>query len=126
PSMSSDGRYIAFASNADNLVPGFTTHRNPDIYLDYNPATVPDLLAPPNGQVTNASDSGPGSLRQALLDAAASPGSSHTISFTLPAGPQTINLLTPLPAVTNPLILALDASQNVKLQLPPGNSWVNS
>ncbi|MGH7140512.1 MAG: choice-of-anchor U domain-containing protein, partial [Pirellulales bacterium] len=49
--------------------------------------------------VTTTADSGPGSLRQAILNANANPGSD--ITFDLPgSGPQTIQLLSPLPAVT--------------------------
>jgi beta-glucanase (GH16 family) len=76
-----------------------------------------------SAQVTNNLDSGPGSLRQALLDAAAIPGVTHTIRFTLPAGSQTINLLSPLPAVTDPLILLLDFTQMVTIALPSGTVW---
>ena len=50
--------------------------------------------------VTNTSDSGPGSLRQAILNADAA-GSAQTISFAIPgAGVRTITPLSPLPSVT--------------------------
>ena len=49
--------------------------------------------------VTTMADSGPGSLRQAILNADANPF--NTITFDLPgSGPQTIQLLSPLPAIT--------------------------
>ncbi|HWB13392.1 MAG TPA: MBG domain-containing protein [Pirellulales bacterium] len=49
--------------------------------------------------VTNTADSGPGSLRQAILNADANPRS--TITFDLPGtGPQTIQPLSSLPAIT--------------------------
>jgi parallel beta-helix repeat protein len=55
--------------------------------------------------VTNTNDSGPGSLRQAILDANAMEGS-DTISFDIPgAGAQTIQLLSPLPDITDQLVL---------------------
>jgi parallel beta-helix repeat protein len=57
--------------------------------------------------VTTAADSGPGSLRQALLDAndtATHPGL-DTINFSIGSGAQTIALSSPLPAVTDPVIL---------------------
>src|SRR5207244_696750 len=55
--------------------------------------------------VTNASDSGPGSLRQAILDANATPGP-DTISFAIPgAGTHTISLLSPLPFVSDPAVI---------------------
>ncbi len=122
PSISADGRAVAFNSSADNLVAGFNV-QNYEIYLYINP-DIADNADPLS--VGNTSDSGPGSLRQAILYVNSLGGSSHTITFALPAGSQTINLLTPLPAVTSPLVVALDASQNVKIQSPPGNVWANS
>jgi CSLREA domain-containing protein len=50
--------------------------------------------------VTNANDAGAGSLRQAITDANASAGV-NDISFNLPAGPQTINLASALPDITD-------------------------
>ena len=54
--------------------------------------------------VTNTSDSGPGSLRQAILDANAhpnDPGVPDKIRFAIPgAGPQTISLASALPDIT--------------------------
>jgi parallel beta-helix repeat protein len=54
--------------------------------------------------VTTAADSGPGSLRQAILDASAGPGF-DTIDFSIGSGPQTITPSSPLPAVTGPLTI---------------------
>jgi WD40-like Beta Propeller Repeat len=122
PSISADGRAVAFNSYADNLVAGFNV-QNYEIYLYFNPDNADNAGSL---SVGNTSDSGPGSLRQAILYANSLGGSSHTITFALPAGSQTINLLTPLPAVTNSLIVSLDASQNVKIQSPAGNVWGNS
>jgi hypothetical protein len=49
--------------------------------------------------VTTTADSGPGSLRQAILNADANPGSD--ITFDIPgSAPQTSQLLSPLPAIT--------------------------
>jgi hypothetical protein len=76
--------------------------------------------------VTNSLDSGPGSLRQALLDAASASSNQLTIKFALPVGQQTINQLTPLPVVTGPLILLLDASQNVTLIPTAGAVWTDN
>jgi titin len=62
-------------------------------------------LAPATFTVGNTNDSGPGSLRQAILDSNATPGL-DTIAFNVPgAGAHTISPLTPLPFVTDPLIL---------------------
>ncbi|PYI87060.1 MAG: hypothetical protein DME26_07380, partial [Verrucomicrobia bacterium] len=55
--------------------------------------------------VTNTSDGGPGSLRQALLDANGSPGM-DTITFTIPgAGPYSINLLNGLPIISEAVVI---------------------
>src|SRR5258708_1773835 len=63
--------------------------------------------------VTNTSDSGPGSLRQAILDANANAGA-DTIVFGIPGtdpncntttGVCTIAPLTPLPAITDPVTI---------------------
>ena len=53
--------------------------------------------------VTTTADSGPGSLREALVWANANPGL-DTIDFAIPGtGPFTIQLLSPLPAITDPV-----------------------
>ena len=56
--------------------------------------------------VTNTADSGPGSLRQAILDSNAATGATNTIDFDIPGpGVQTIAPLSPLPAITNPVLI---------------------
>ena len=56
--------------------------------------------------VTNTSDSGPGSLRQAILDTNATPGIMETITFAIPGGGiHTIVPLTPLPTITDSAII---------------------
>ncbi|MFQ6008719.1 MAG: hypothetical protein ACE5K8_07190, partial [Candidatus Zixiibacteriota bacterium] len=58
--------------------------------------------------VTNTADSGPGSLRQAILNANANPGF-DVINFNIPgAGVQTIFPLTPLPWLTDPAGVKID------------------
>ena len=58
--------------------------------------------------VTNTNDSGPGSLRQAILDANALPGH-DTITFNIArAGVQQIVLLTALPGLTDPTGVTVD------------------
>ena len=55
--------------------------------------------------VINTYDSGPGSLRQAILDANASPGP-DAIEFFIPGtGPHTLSLLSTLPAITDPVVI---------------------
>ena len=55
--------------------------------------------------VTNTNDSGPGSLRQAILDANASPGK-DTIAFDIPGlGVHVIQVLTDLPTITDPVAI---------------------
>jgi hypothetical protein len=55
--------------------------------------------------VTNTTDAGAGSLRQAILNANADPGS-HTITFQIPgAGLHTINVNSPLPPITNTVVI---------------------
>jgi CSLREA domain-containing protein len=55
--------------------------------------------------VTNTNDSGPGSLRQAIQCANASPGL-DTITFNIPgSGVQIISPTSPLPAITDPVII---------------------
>jgi len=54
--------------------------------------------------VTNTNDSGPGSLRQAILDANANSGV-DMIAFAIGSGPQTIAPLSPLPTITDPIII---------------------
>lgn len=55
--------------------------------------------------VTTTADAGPGSLRQAILDANAAAGA-DTIAFNIPGGGvQTIRPLSELPWVTGPLVI---------------------
>jgi hypothetical protein len=56
--------------------------------------------------VTTAADGGPGSLRQAILDSNSATGGANTIDFAI-AGPgvQTIAPVSPLPAITNPVLI---------------------
>ena len=56
--------------------------------------------------VSNTDDSGPGSLRQAILDSNAATGATNTIDFDIPGpGVQTIDPLSPLPAITDPVLI---------------------
>src|SRR5258708_7176176 len=54
--------------------------------------------------VTTTADSGTGSLRQAILDVDASAGP-QTITFAIPGGPATIDLLSALPDLTGTITI---------------------
>ncbi len=55
--------------------------------------------------VSTTNDRGPGSLRQAILNANANPGL-ETIRFALPeVGPRSIRLTSPLPPITDPVVI---------------------
>ena len=56
--------------------------------------------------VTTTADSGPGSLRQAILDSNATAGGTNTIDFDIPgSGVQMIAPASPLPAITKPVVI---------------------
>ncbi len=56
--------------------------------------------------VNNTSDSGPGSLRQAIIDSNSAVGATNTIDFDISGtGVQTIAPLTSLPAIANPVLI---------------------
>jgi hypothetical protein len=56
--------------------------------------------------VTNTADSGPGSLRQAILDSNAAIGRTNTIDFDIAGtGVQMIAPLSPLPAIASPVLI---------------------
>ena len=56
--------------------------------------------------VTDTADSGPGSFRQAILDSNAATGSTNAIDFDISgSGVQTIAPLSPLPAITSPVLI---------------------
>ncbi len=55
--------------------------------------------------VTSTADSGPGSLRQAILDANANPGADRVEFNIAGAGPHTIQPVSALPALTDPVII---------------------
>src|SRR5215204_4989182 len=66
--------------------------------------TLSDNIQAAAFTVTGTGDSGAGSFRQAILDANANPGQ-DTVMFNVGTGVQTITLLTPLPDVSDPLII---------------------
>ena len=57
-------------------------------------------------RVTTTADSGPGSLRQAILDSNAASGGINTIDFAIPGqGVRTIAPITPLPPITTSVVI---------------------
>ena len=71
-----------------------------------SPADTLTVIAPISFVVSNTGDSGPGSLRQAILDSNAATGSTNTIDFNISGpGVQTIAPLSPLPTITNPVLI---------------------
>ncbi len=77
---------------------------------------LPGLLRGATFTVTNTNNSGPGSLRQAILNANGSPGM-DTINFSIGFGPQTIAPTSPLPTITDPVII--DATTQPGYSGPP-------
>jgi hypothetical protein len=68
-------------------------------------AVIPSVSEAETFTVTTVDDSGPGSLRQAILDANANPGT-DTIAFNISgAGPHTIQPRPQLPEITDPVII---------------------
>jgi hypothetical protein len=64
------------------------------------------LITTDSFAVTTTADSGPGSLRQAILDSNAVTGGTNTIDFAIPGqGVQTIALASPLPPITRSVLV---------------------
>src|SRR5229473_5370849 len=80
---------------------GRSRHRLPLLLEVLEDRTVPTTFT-----VNNTLDSGLGSLRQAILDANASPDMGNTIQFAIPGGGvHTINLLSSLPTISRPVVI---------------------
>jgi hypothetical protein len=70
------------------------------VYATYEPAFAATFT------VTNTNDSGPGSLRQAIIDSNSNPGGEpNVINFSIETGVQTISPLSPLPTITARVII---------------------
>jgi hypothetical protein len=89
--------------------PGF--HGNTAMSLDAvsagaTPLQANLLITDGTFLVTTTADSGPGSLRQGILDSNAATGGPNAIDFAIPGpGVQTIALESALPAITNPVLI---------------------
>ncbi|MGD2146185.1 MAG: right-handed parallel beta-helix repeat-containing protein, partial [Anaerolineae bacterium] len=111
PAFASDGYHVGSGSAAVNR--GVDAGLSTDIDGESRPyGSSPDLGADERSSailVTNANDSGPGSLRQAMEEAI----SGDTVAFDLaafpPSSPATITLASPLPDITQGN-LTIDAS----------------
>jgi hypothetical protein len=67
---------------------------------------VPIVVTSGRFEVTTTADSGPGSLRQAILDSNLAVGGTNTIDFDIPGtGVQTIAPALPLPTITTPVVI---------------------
>ncbi|HZN04252.1 MAG TPA: hypothetical protein VFD06_11780 [Candidatus Polarisedimenticolia bacterium] len=104
-------RRFALARTLGAVVDGLAMRLGPDALDDLVLAGEgPAPSVSPSGPltirvVTNTSDAGPGSLRQAILDTNAAAGL-DSITFNIPGpGPHTIAPKTPLPSVTDPVLL---------------------
>ncbi|HJT30908.1 MAG TPA: Calx-beta domain-containing protein, partial [Pirellulales bacterium] len=91
--------------NGNTITLHFVNGARGDDDLDPNNDTIVDAGSPGFADpftVTTTADSGPGSLRQTILNANANPGTDE-ITFDIPGvAPHTIQLLSPLPAITDP------------------------
>lgn len=95
-------------TNLDNFyITATTTEKDnsSDGFGNTSEFSDPRIIGLINTTVTNTNDSGIGSLRQAILEANSKPGE-DTITFNIPGSElHTINLLSALPAVTDPLTI---------------------
>ena len=104
--LNSDGSFT-YTPNANFVGTDSFTYDDVQGSTTSNVATVTIMVNPKTFTVTNTNDSGPGSLRQAMLDANnATSAPPDTILFKIPGtGPFTIAPLTPLPTLTHATII---------------------
>lgn len=117
PTFTSSRFGLGYVTATDTATPTATDTPTPTSTSTPTPAlTATDTATPtptstptPIGNVftvTTAADSGPGSLRQAVLNAnAAAPGPNEIVFDIAPGGVQTILLLSPLPTITVPVTI---------------------
>ena len=104
-SVNGTGLYNAPAASGSATIQAASGAVNGSANITVNPALF---------NVTTNSDSGAGSLRQAILDANAAPPQDDTILFAIPGtAAQTINLLSALPLLLN----------DTTLLIPTGGSY---
>ena len=104
--LNADGSFT-YTSNTNFVGTDSFTYEDVQGSTTSNVATVTIMVNPKTFTVTNTNDSGPGSLRQAMLDANnATSAPPDTILFKIPGtGPFTIAPLTPLPTLTHATII---------------------
>ncbi len=69
-------------------------------------AQIPLVVTTGRFEVTTTADTGPGSLRQSILDSNDAPGGTNTIDFDIPGtGIRTIAPASPLPAIATPVVI---------------------
>ena len=92
--LMANGRVLMTGALNDNGPP---TLADPDVFHGRSSASL---------LVTTVDDSGPGSLREAIVTANTVSGTIDTITFDIaPAGPHTIVPLSPLPTITDPVVI---------------------
>ena len=112
-SLSYSGPLAALNAALDGLTftPAPAFHGTTTLSLDagsFGASPIQALVSITDGVfvVTTTADSGPGSLRQAIVDSNAATGGTNTIDFALPgSGVRTIAPVSPLPTITNPVLI---------------------
>src|SRR4051794_31961277 len=92
-------RFLRSSKSSGGRHKGWGRPRLPLRLEELEQRTVPSTFV-----VTTTNDSGPGSLRQAILDANTAPGT-NTVTFNLPPGVQTISPTEALPQLNSPVVL---------------------
>ena len=112
-----DGSQVRYRGNYGAMLVTFTsTSLTLEFHSISNGDTLIDRFVIDIPDVTNTSDSGPGSLRQAILDANSTPGSPDTIIFAIPGvGPQAIRVDSPLPDLIDPVTFDLLSGQEIEI-----------
>jgi YVTN family beta-propeller protein len=107
--MNPNGSHVYITNNNSNYVTVIDTATN-TVVGPVTVGTAPAEIAVKPFEtftfvVTTVADGGPGSLRQAVLDANTNPGPDY-IEFNIPgSGPHTISPTSSLPPLTNPVVL---------------------
>ena len=98
--------------------------QNPQVRQTAPTRTIASAPAAPI-TVTNTSDSGPGSLRQAILDANATVGA-DSIVFNLGSSTPAINLTSALPVITQPVTISGNTGGATRVELNGASAGANA